>query len=150
MTNLPIPGEADLKDPELYTAQVDQLTADIPLMLLVAGVNDLDDGDSGVDKDGAAATRKVRARKVEQSAGGKGKGKRKSRANIVSLHGWEWDSREEFTVERLIGKMAADGVTEVPGRTNVKEGTEFDGALQGAVGGLPAGDRHVRPHARSG
>ena len=32
-----------------------------------AGANDLDDGNSGVDKDGAAATRKVRARKVAQS-----------------------------------------------------------------------------------
>ena len=29
----------------------------------------------------------------------KGKGKKK-KANIVSLHGWEWDSTEEFIIER--------------------------------------------------
>eukprot|EP00966_Prymnesium_polylepis_P320424 7376801-Prymnesium_polylepis.1 len=57
-----------------------------------AGANDLTDGDSGVDKDGDAATRRVRDRKVAEG-GGKGgdkgsKGGKRKRTNIVSLHGW--------------------------------------------------------------
>jgi hypothetical protein len=44
-----------------------------------------------------------------------GGGKRRKKANIVSLHGWEWDASEEFEIERLIGKMVTDG-GEVPGR----------------------------------
>eukprot|EP00966_Prymnesium_polylepis_P139187 3215933-Prymnesium_polylepis.1 len=63
-----------------------------------AGANDLADGDSGVDKDGDAATRRVRDRKVAEGGGkggdkGSNGGKRK-RTNIVSLHGWEWDAKE--------------------------------------------------------
>jgi hypothetical protein len=42
MTNLPIPGAASMADPKMYMAQIDLLTADIPLILLVAGVNDLE------------------------------------------------------------------------------------------------------------
>lgn len=29
---------------------------------------------------------------------------------------WEWDSTQEFIIERLIGKMVVDGTTPVPGR----------------------------------
>ena len=36
---------------------------------------------------------------------------------------WEWDSSQEFIIERLIGKMVADGSTEVPGRSGIKAGT---------------------------
>ena len=56
--------------------------------------------------------------------GGKGgkSGKRK-RDEIVALHGWEWDADELFIVEKLIGKMVAAGVAEVPGRTGIKAGT---------------------------
>ena len=36
---------------------------------------------------------------------------------------WEWDSTQEFIIERLIGKMVADGSTEVPGRSGIKAGT---------------------------
>ena len=36
---------------------------------------------------------------------------------------WEWDSSQEFIIERLIGKMIADGKTEVPGRSGVRAGT---------------------------
>ena len=78
-----------------------------------AGANDLADGDDG------ASGRAVRPRKAEPE-GRKGKGKRGR--NIVSLHGWEWDSEEEFVIDRLIGKMVADG-GEVPGRSNVPAGT---------------------------
>ena len=86
-----------------------------------AGVNDLEDGDSGVDKDGSATTRKVRARKVQAEGGataskGKGGGKKRKKANIVSLHGWEWDADEEFTIECVIGKMVAEEGVEIPGR----------------------------------
>ena len=41
----------------------------------------------------------------------------------VSLNDWEWDSSKEFEIETLIGKLVADGVTPVPGRTGVKAGT---------------------------
>ena len=89
-----------------------------------APTNDLDPRDSGVDKDGEAATRKVRERKVAAGSGGKkGSGKKRKKGKIVELHGWEWDETEEFIIERLIGKMVADGVTPVPGRTNVPAGT---------------------------
>ena len=36
---------------------------------------------------------------------------------------WEWDSTQEFIIERLIGKMVADGQSEVPGRGKMKAGT---------------------------
>ena len=35
------------------------------------------------------------------------------------MHGWEWDASEEFEIERLIGRMVADG-GEVPGREGQK------------------------------
>eukprot|EP00966_Prymnesium_polylepis_P184859 4284323-Prymnesium_polylepis.1 len=78
------------------------------------------DGDSGVDKDGDAATRRVRDRKVAEG-GGKGgdkgsKGGKRKRTNIVSLHGWEWDAKEEFEIEKLIGKMVVQEGVEIPGR----------------------------------
>ena len=77
-----------------------------------AGANDLADGDSGVDG------RAVRRRKAADNAAPKpktGKGRRKS-PQVVRLHGWEWDAGEDFTIERLIGRMVADG-SDVPGRT---------------------------------
>ena len=66
----------------------------------------------------------MRRRKVEGGGGGGGGGKKKggkkrSRANIISLHGWEWEASEEFVIERLIGKMVADG-GDVPGREGEK------------------------------
>ena len=42
MTDLPIPGVESRAQPEKYMEQVDQLTQDVPFMLLVAGVNDLE------------------------------------------------------------------------------------------------------------
>ena len=36
---------------------------------------------------------------------------------------WEWDPTAEFVIECLIGKMVADGKTEVPGRAGVRAGT---------------------------
>ena len=64
-----------------------------------ASANDLAEGDAGVEGRG------VRRRKVNSDGGakggGKGKGgKRKRAANIVSLHGWEWDATEEFIIDR--------------------------------------------------
>lgn len=50
------------------------------------------DGDSGVNKETDG-----RRRPRRQS----NKGKRK-RANMVSLHGWEWDANEEFEIERCV------------------------------------------------
>ena len=95
-----------------------------------ASANDLADGDSGVDKESDGRRRR---RKINDGTS-KSKGKKKKK-NVVSLHGWEWDSTEEFIIERcaacpssdrapflspalfarrLIGKMVADGSV-VPG-----------------------------------
>jgi len=52
---------------------------------------------------------------VASDSDGKGKGRKRKAASIVSLHGWEWDASEEFEIDRLIGKMVANG-TDVPGR----------------------------------
>ena len=60
-----------------------------------------------------------RARKASSSAG---TGRKRKRAHIVELHGWEWDPTELFEIERLIGRMVSDGVTPVPGR----EGEQFE------------------------
>ena len=73
----------------------------------------LADGDSGVDG------RAVRRRKAADNPQPKRQQKRK-RAKIVSMRVgdavWEWDSTEEFEIERLIGRMVADGSSDVPGR----------------------------------
>lgn len=78
-----------------------------------AAANDLADGDSGVEGRG------VRRRKV---GGAGGKGKKRGRGAICSLHGWEWGADELFEIDSLIGKMLADG-GDVPGRTRVPAGT---------------------------
>ena len=37
---------------------------------------------------------------------------------------WEWDSTQEFIIERLLDRMVADGATTVvPGRAGMKAGT---------------------------
>ena len=60
----------------------------------------------------------MRRRKAADNPQPKRKQKRK-RAKIVSMRVgdavWEWDSTEEFEIERLIGRMVADG-SDVPGR----------------------------------
>ena len=64
-----------------------------------ADANDLVDGDSGVEGRG------VRRRKVDDGSGAgkaKSKGKRKRGAHIVELHGWEWDEKEDFIIERCV------------------------------------------------
>ena len=89
-----------------------------------ASANDLEDGDSGPEgramNDGARRSRRVQA---DDGGSGKGQGKKRKRSNIISLNGWEWGAGEEFDIDKLIGKMVADGVTPVPGRTGVKAGT---------------------------
>ena len=65
-----------------------------------ASANDLADGDSGVDKESDGRRRR---RKVNDGKPNKGKGK-KNKAHIVSLHGWEWDSKEEFIIERCAAR----------------------------------------------
>ena len=39
------------------------------------------------------------------------------------MGGAKWDSSQEFIIERLIGRMVADGKSEVPGRGVLKAGT---------------------------
>ena len=88
--------------------------------MLGEGCNDLADGDSGVEGRG------IRRRKVARDDDGSGHGggkkkKGKSKRKIISYLGWEWYETEKFEIEKLIGKMVAEG--EVPGRENVKAGT---------------------------
>ena len=45
------------------------------------------------------------------------------------MGGAKWDSSQEFIIERLIGRMVADGKSEVPGR-GVLKGQGGHGALQ--------------------
>eukprot|EP00966_Prymnesium_polylepis_P243819 5638864-Prymnesium_polylepis.1 len=83
------------------------------------GCNDLPDGVSGVEGRG------VRRRKVARDDDGSGKSgqkkKAKSTRKVVSYKGFEWFATEKFEIDKLIGKMVAEG--EVPGRQNVKKGT---------------------------
>ena len=60
----------------------------------------------------------MRERKVAVGDGvkGKGKGGKRKRANVVTLHGWEWDSEETFIIEKIIGKMVVQEGVEIPGR----------------------------------
>ena len=99
-----------------YVLQVQALMSE----MLGEGCNDLADGDSGVDGRG------IRRRKVARDDDGSGHGggkkkKGKSKRKIISYLGWEWYETEKFEIEKLIGKMVAQG--EVPGRQNVKAGT---------------------------
>ena len=59
---------------------------------------------------------------MEGAGGGKRQKKSKGK-NWVVQGEWEWDSSTDFIIERLIGKMVADGKTEVPGRARIKAGT---------------------------
>ena len=101
-----------------------------------ASANDLEDGDSGLEgramNDGARRSRRVQA---DDGGSGKGKGKKRKRSNIIALNCWEWDAGEEFDIEKLIGKMVADGVTPVPGRHWCEGGNS---AVQSAVGRVSA------------
>ena len=55
---------------------------------------------------------------------GKGGRKKQRKGKKWVVQGeWEWDSTQEFIIERLIGKMVADGTTVVPGRAGIKAGT---------------------------
>ena len=95
-----------------YVLQVQSLMSEV----LGEGSNDLKDGDSGVDG------RRVRRRKDADNAGEGGqKKKAKSKARMVEYKGWQWPANKKFTIEKLLGKIVAEG--EVPGRQNVKVGT---------------------------
>ena len=78
-------------------------------------------------------------RRWRRRRGKKKKAKRKR--GWVYLNGWGWDPTEEFVIERLIGKMVADG-GDVPGREGeeIAAGTVLYKVLWE---GWPAGDRHV-------
>ena len=58
-----------------------------------------------------------------RSAGEGGGKKQKKGKNWVVQGEWEWDSTQEFIIERLLDKMVANGSTEVPGRAGIKAGT---------------------------
>ena len=96
-----------------YVFQVQGLMSE----MLGEGCNDLADGDSGVEGRG------VRRRKdADNDQGGVTAGKkRKTKVKMISYKGWEWPANKKFEIEKLIGKMVAEG--EVPGRVNIKAGT---------------------------
>jgi len=91
------------------------------------GCNDLAEGDAGTDGRESDGLRRKGCRETVVGGGAKKK-KAKRKRGWVYLNDWGWDPTDEFVIERLIGKMVADG---------------GDGALQGAVGGLAPGDRDV-------
>ena len=78
--------------------------------------NDLEAGDEGLYCEA------LKRKKAEPAAGEKPGGKRKRKKAMVSWGEWEWDPKAEFVIERLIGRMVADG-GDVPGRSNVPAGT---------------------------
>ena len=76
------------------------------------GCNDLAEGDAGTDgreSDG------LRRKGCRETGGGGKKRKSKRKRGWVYLNDWGWDPTDEFVIERLIGKMVADG-GDVPGR----------------------------------
>ena len=78
-----------------------------------ARANDLEPGDDGLWGQG-----------LRRRATGQGGGKKQKRGKKWVVQGeWEWDSSQEFIIERLLDKMVADGSTEVPGRAGIKAGT---------------------------
>ena len=87
-----------------------------PLILTRFGAksNDLEPGDDGLWGKG------LRRRRAEGVGGGK---KQKKGKQWVVQGEWEWDSNQEFIIERLVGKMVADGQTDVPGRAGIRAGT---------------------------
>ena len=88
-----------------------------PLILGRGGAkaNDLEEGDDGLWGQG------LRRRKAAGQGGGKRQKKNKGWVLVVQGE-WEWDSKAEFIIERLIGRMVADGTTKVPGRTGIAAG----------------------------
>jgi len=75
-----------------------------------AKANDLEPGDDGLWGQG-----------LRRRAAGGGKKPKKGKKWVVQGE-WEWDSTQEFIIERLIGKMVVDGSTAVPGRAGIKAG----------------------------
>ena len=83
-----------------------------------AKANDLEPGDDGLWGQG------LRRRRTAGEGAGVGSSKRQKKGKKWVVQGeWEWDSSQEFIIERLIGRMVADGTTEVPGRAGIKAGT---------------------------
>ena len=76
--------------------------------------NDLEAGDDGLWGQG------LRRRRAAGEGGGK---KQKKGKKWVVQGEWEWDSTQEFIIERLVDRMVADGSTDVPGRGRIKAGT---------------------------
>ena len=78
------------------------------------GCNDLAEGDAGTDGRESDGLRRKGCRETVGGGGAKKK-KAKRKRGWVYLNDWGWDPTDEFVIERLIGKMVADG-GDVPGR----------------------------------
>ena len=78
------------------------------------GCNDLAEGDAGTDGRESDGLRRKGCRETVDGGGAKKK-KAKRKRGWVYLNDWGWDPTDEFVIERLIGKMVADG-GDVPGR----------------------------------
>jgi len=78
------------------------------------GCNDLAEGDAGTDGRESDGLRRKGCRETVVGGGAKKK-KAKRKRGWVYLNDWGWDPTDEFVIERLIGKMVADG-GDVPGR----------------------------------
>ena len=87
-----------------------------PLILERFGAksNDLEAGDEGLCPMGRwLAAAQGRGRGLGSTGGGRGKKRKASAKNMVysECGQWEWDKNATFDIERLIGKMVADGKT---------------------------------------
>ena len=108
------------------------------------GCNDLAEGDAGTDGRESDGLRRKGCRETVVGGGVKKK-KAKRKRGWVYLNDWGWDPTELFVIERLIGKMVADG-GDVPGR----EGEEIaaETVLEGCGRAGPRRSRRGRRRTR--
>jgi hypothetical protein len=95
---------------EAYVRQVQSRIVD------EGGVNDLPDGESGLEGVGVQ-------RRVKDASGNEASVGKKRKAATCSWKGYAWDSKAEFEVVMLAGKRIADGCDYGDGGVRWKKGT---------------------------
>jgi hypothetical protein len=95
---------------EAYVRQAQALIVD------EGGVNDLPDGESGLEGVGVQ-------RRVKESSGKEANSGKKRKVSQCAWKGYAWDSKTEFEVVMLAGKRIADGCDYGDGGVRWKKGT---------------------------
>jgi hypothetical protein len=95
---------------EAYVRQAQALIVD------EGGVNDLPDGESGLEGVGVQ-------RRVKESSGKEASSGKKRKVSQCAWKGYAWDSKTEFEVVMLAGKRIADGCDYGDGGVRWKKGT---------------------------